>query len=133
MEIHELLSFEGGEAACANIGGALAEIDVPIEEDMLSAVASNAGSWIGLRLDDNANEWKWINNGTVEDERSVIWAVRSVDNLKRSGKKCASIDRRGVRHNVHPDDCESRRYSICEFSESNLPEVCQVSSGTWKS
>jgi len=116
-----LLTFDDAEAFCQDLGGELAGIDEPAEEDLLAGLASNAGSWIGLRRGDSG-EWTWRVSGDTVPEDSNIWVFKK--DLQDPGKECATIDRRGVRNSVHPEDCATLTRPICEFSADAAPDQC---------
>jgi len=118
-----LLDFAGAQAYCKERGAFLAEINEELEENLLSGIASNAGSWLGLTYSDEESEWVWANSGRVESSRSDVWTVLS-NPTGRAPMTCATIDRRGVLHNVSPEDCSVKSRFICEFVGPNLPAEC---------
>ena len=120
-----LLTFQEAEFFCRDLGGNLAEIDEPSEEDLLAGLASNAGSWVGLTRDDESGKWAWKTSGVEVPEDSDIWVFMA--DLKSKDKSCATLDRRGVRHSVHPEECSMPTRAICEFSADSAPDACKVS------
>jgi len=117
-----LLNFAEAKAFCEDQGGFLAEIDEELEENLMSGIAANSGSWVGLTF--NNSEWKWLQSGRVEDARSDVWTVLS-NPSGRGGEACAVIDRRGVIKNVHPKNCQEKTHFICEFVGPGLPAGCK--------
>jgi len=123
-----LLPFEDAQKFCEDLGGILAEIDEPSEEDNLAGLASNSGSWVGLRRDRETEEWTWQTSGEVVDSESEIWTF--IKNLNDVAKECGSLDRRGLRHSVHPEDCDMATRFICEFTPEQAPEECKTGNVT---
>ncbi|CAD7696239.1 unnamed protein product [Ostreobium quekettii] len=119
-----LLDFAGAEEYCQERGGTLAEIDEDLEDELLAGIASNAGSWLGLRYSDNDSQWVWTNSGRVEPQGSNLWAVLIDPPTRRNRLMCATIDRRGVQQNVHPEDCSVKRRFLCEFVGPYPPTGC---------
>ena len=120
-----LLTFDEAVEFCKDMGGELAEIDKPNEEDLLSGLASNAGSWVGLRFDKGTETWRWRTSDIEVPKDSELWIFNA--NLLSQSTYCATLDRRGVRHNVHPEDCSALTHPICEFTADSMPDVCKVS------
>ncbi|CAD7696234.1 unnamed protein product [Ostreobium quekettii] len=116
-----LLSYDDAEAFCKEMGGELADINQPLEEDLLAGLASNAGSWIGLKRDESGT-WKWTVTGEAVPEDSVIWVFNK--DLEDPEKSCATLDRRGVRNSVHPESCSLLTRPICKFSAEAAPDQC---------
>ncbi|CAD7696233.1 unnamed protein product [Ostreobium quekettii] len=117
-----LLDFAEAQVYCESLGGSLAEIDEPDEEDLLSGLAPNSGSWIGLVRDEDF-VWRWQSTGEEVSPASKVWTF--MRELNDVGRACGRLDRRGVRHSVHPEDCDAQARFICEFTAEAEPHVCR--------
>lgn len=58
VEYEDKIKFRAAENKCKEIGGELANIDSPEEQEFLSGLATSEGLWIGLKKIDTV--WKWV-------------------------------------------------------------------------
>lgn len=122
-------TYKNAKSMCKKLGGALAVVDTTRESEFLSGLASNAGSWIGLKRKRRA--WRWSGSRKIVNGSDEIWALHSNENFPDND--CAVMDRRGLSHNVQAVRCDAEMHFICEFDSSNVPSQCKVRVLCWQS
>ena len=115
-------TYKSSSLECKKLGGTLAVIDSTQEAEFISGLASNSGSWIGLKRKNN--QWKWSGNRETLSTTDPLWATHNKQDVPNYD--CAVIDRRGLSSNIHAMNCDANMPYICEFDSSKGPKQCKV-------
>ncbi|KAL2079241.1 hypothetical protein ACEWY4_024985 [Coilia grayii] len=108
--------------ACVTMGGHLVIIETEEEQDFLSRQNPTLPNryWIGLTDSAKEGEWRWVDNGLLNDNAKYWWGHEpddwkgTADRPLPEGEDCAEMFVNGVRLSWYDTSCKDSSKRICE-------------------
>lgn len=108
-----LVNWETAKSMCEANGGQLVSVGSDEELEFVASMASDDGTWIGLRQKDSGVFWTNENLSNLSKE-SKYWGVNQPGSIAGS-TDCVTVDPRSPAKNLNLTRCENSFSFICEY------------------